>query len=251
MLNGKQMIATLNTLGLDYATLGNHEFDLKEASLRRRLNESRFQWISSNVYERDSGKPFHNILPHKIITVADVKILLLGLTIDDNLGPASAEPYVNITSQQTLPQFAAHYIKHLRHDLHLQWDVLICLTHLNMQNDIEVVEHNLAIDVVMGGHEHENYFLKRGSKYTPIYKADDNAFTVFIHRFAYQPKTKQLLIFSKLTRVSPRFHDEPATAAVANYYYQAGLQAYRDQGKSPLVASPFKFTPCFFDRLRS
>jgi 5'-nucleotidase / UDP-sugar diphosphatase len=230
MLNGKQMIATLNVLGLDYATLGNHEFDLKEASLRRRLDESRFQWISSNVFELNSSKPFQNILPYKIIVVDTVRILLIGLTIDDNLGPVSAEPYVNITSQSTLPHFTAEFIKHLRHDLRLKWDVLICLTHLNMQNDIEVVEHNLAIDVVMGGHEHENYFLKRGSKYTPIYKADDNAFTVFIHRFAYQPKTKQLLIFSKLTRVSSNFPDEPKTAEVANYYYQAGLQAYREQG---------------------
>jgi 5'-nucleotidase/UDP-sugar diphosphatase len=231
MLNGKQMIATLNVLGLDYATLGNHEFDLKEASLRLRLNESQFQWIASNVYERNSAKPFHNVLPYKILTILNVKILLIGLTIDDNLGPIPGEPYVNITSQQTLPEFTAEFIKYLRHKLLLKWDVLICLTHLNMQNDIEVVEHNLAIDVVMGGHEHENYYLKRGAKQTPIYKADDNAFSVFIHRFAYQPETKQLLIFSKLTRVSPRFRDEPETAKVANYYYQAGLQAYRDQGK--------------------
>jgi len=230
MLNGRQMIATFNVLGVDYATLGNHEFDLKEAELRHRLDESHFKWIASNVYELNSSKPFHNILPYKIITISNIKILLIGLTIDDNLGPPSVEPYVNITSQQTLPEYTADYIKYLRNNLHLKWDILICLTHLNMQNDIEVVEHNPAIDVVMGGHEHENYYLKRGSKYTPIYKADDNAFTVFIHRFAYQPKTKQLLIFSKLTRVSPRFPDDPETAKVANYFYQTGLQAYRDQG---------------------
>jgi 5'-nucleotidase/UDP-sugar diphosphatase len=231
MLNGKQMIATLNVLGVDYATLGNHEFDLKEAALRHRLDESHFKWIASNVYERNSSQPFHNIMPYKIITISNIKILLIGLTIDDNLGPASSGPYVNITSQLTLPEFTAHYIKYLRHQLHLRWDVLICLTHLNLQNDIEVVEHNPSIDVVMGGHEHENYYLKRGSKSTPIYKADDNAFSVFIHRFAYQPETKQLLIFSKLTNVSPRFPDEPETAKVANYYYEVGLQAFRDQGK--------------------
>jgi 5'-nucleotidase len=234
MLNGKQMIATLNVLGLDYATLGNHEFDLKEISLRRRLNESRFKWIASNVYERNSTKPFNNILQYKIITISNIKILLIGLTIDDNTGPPSTEPYVTIISQRTLPEFTDHYIKYLRQDLNLKWDVLICLTHLNMQNDIEIVEHNLNIDVLMGGHEHENYYLKRGSKYTPIYKADDNAFSVFIHRFAYQPQTKQLLIFSKLTKVSPRFQEEPETAKVANYYYEAGLQAYRDKGNDKL-----------------
>ncbi|CAF1221895.1 unnamed protein product [Adineta ricciae] len=233
MLNGKQMIAAFNTLGLDYATLGNHEFDLRVDSLRRRLNESKFEWIASNVYERNTTVPFHNVLPYKIITISNVKILLIGLTIDDNMGPVQTGPYVTITPQRTLPEFTHQYIKHLREKLRLKWDVLICLTHLNMQNDIEVVESNLDIDVVMGGHEHENYYLKRGSKYTPIYKADDNAFTVFIHRFAYQPKTKQLLIFSKLTQVSPRFHDEPETARVANYFYEAGLQAYRDDGYVP------------------
>lgn len=230
MLHGKQMIAALNVLGLDYATLGNHEFDLKELSLRRRLNESQFQWIASNVYERNSTKPFHNVIPYKIITISNVKILLIGLTIDDNLGPPTTAPYVNITSQRTLPEFTAQYIQHLRDDLHLHWDILVCLTHLNIQNDIDIIENNPSIDVLMGGHEHENYYLKRGAKYAPIYKADGNAFSVFIHRFAYQPKTKQLLIVSKLTQVSEQFPDDPRTAEVANYYYQAGLQAYRDQG---------------------
>ena len=224
------MIAVFNVLGLDYATLGNHEFDLQEASLRRRLNESRFEWIASNVYERNSTKPFHNVLPYKIITISNIRILFIGLTIDSNTGPPPFAPYVTITSQKTLPEFTMDYIKHLRDRLNLKWDVLICLTHLNMQNDIEIVERNLNIDILMGGHEHENYYLKRGLKHTPIYKADDNAFSVFIHRFAYQPRTKQLLIFSKLTQVSPRFAEEPKTAEVANYYYQVGLQAYRDQG---------------------
>ena len=236
MLNGKQIIATLNVLGVDYATLGNHEFDLKENALRERLDESQFQWISSNVFERNSNKPFHNTLPYKMLTISDVRILLIGLTVDENLGPIPRQPYVNITSQKSLPQFTAEYLDYLRNKVHLKWDVLICLTHLNMQNDIEVVEHNPSIDVIMGGHEHENYFLKRGVRATPIYKADDNAFTVFIHRFAYQPRTKQLMIFSKLTQVSPRFPDEPETAKIANYYYEVGLQAYRDQGNRYFLA---------------
>ncbi|CAF3385189.1 unnamed protein product [Rotaria socialis] len=233
MLSGRQMIGTLNVLGLNYATLGNHEFDLKEISLRRRLDESKFEWIGSNVYELNTTKPFHNIAPYKILTIANVKILLIGLTIDDNLGPSSAPAYVHITSQRTLPHFTTQYIKHLRDELKLQWDILIALTHLNLQNDIDIIEQNPDIHVLLGGHEHENYYLKRGSKYTPIYKADGNAFSVFIHRFAYQPTTKQLLIYSKLAQVSEKFSEEPHTAEIADYYYQAGLQAYRDQGYIP------------------
>jgi hypothetical protein len=55
-----------------------------------------------------------------------------------------------------------------------------------------------------------------------------------------------LLIFSKLTKVSRKFPDEPKTAEVANYFYQAGLQAYRDKGKIQ-----FSFTIESMDRFSS
>jgi 2',3'-cyclic-nucleotide 2'-phosphodiesterase (5'-nucleotidase family) len=32
ILNGKQIISTMNTLGLDFITFGNHEFDFKVAT---------------------------------------------------------------------------------------------------------------------------------------------------------------------------------------------------------------------------
>src|SRR6476661_5895997 len=41
-LRGKQMIAVLNLVGVDWATFGNHEFDIPEAALRARLAESKF-----------------------------------------------------------------------------------------------------------------------------------------------------------------------------------------------------------------
>jgi 5'-nucleotidase/UDP-sugar diphosphatase len=40
-LAGKQMIDVMNVLGLDYATFGNHEFDLGQEQLSRRLAQSR------------------------------------------------------------------------------------------------------------------------------------------------------------------------------------------------------------------
>jgi 5'-nucleotidase len=51
-LQGKQIVATMNRLGLDYATFGNHEFDIKEGAFLDRLKESRFTWISSNVFDK-------------------------------------------------------------------------------------------------------------------------------------------------------------------------------------------------------
>ena len=82
-LNGKQMIASFNTLGLDFVTFGNHEFDLNETELISRMNESTFTWISSNVFRNDSNQPFCSSIPYKLIHINKIRILLIGLTIDD------------------------------------------------------------------------------------------------------------------------------------------------------------------------
>ena len=52
-IKGKQMIDVMNVMGVDLATFGNHEFDLKESELQERLNESEFQWTSANVFQKN------------------------------------------------------------------------------------------------------------------------------------------------------------------------------------------------------
>jgi 5'-nucleotidase len=48
---GAQMIDAWNAVGIDYAVLGNHEFDIKTAELLERMKESRFQWLGANVLD--------------------------------------------------------------------------------------------------------------------------------------------------------------------------------------------------------
>src|SRR5262249_49113417 len=44
VFKGEQMVAALNSAGLDFATFGNHEFDFGMDVLVRRMSESKFQW---------------------------------------------------------------------------------------------------------------------------------------------------------------------------------------------------------------
>jgi len=46
---GKQMVEVMNAMNFDLVTFGNHESDLKENDLQKRLNESTFPWMSSNI----------------------------------------------------------------------------------------------------------------------------------------------------------------------------------------------------------
>ena len=172
-LNGKQMFASFNTLGLDFVTFGNHEFDLSETELIRRMNESTFTWISSNVFDPHTNTSFASSIPYKLITIRQVRILLIGLTTAKN-----SANYIRVVNETSLVPFIQQFLQSLTT---VHYDVLIALTHLDIANDIILAQNIPQIDLILGGHDHENYFLLRGAKFTPIYKADSNAVTVFIH----------------------------------------------------------------------
>jgi 5'-nucleotidase len=60
IFKGEQMVAALNAAGLDLATLGNHEFDFGIAVLLQRMREAKWQWVVSNIIDRETGKPIGN-----------------------------------------------------------------------------------------------------------------------------------------------------------------------------------------------
>ncbi|CAF1444353.1 unnamed protein product [Adineta ricciae] len=178
------MISTINTLGLDYMTFGNHEFDLTEEKLFTRINESVFTWISSNVFRVHKFLPFGSNISHKIVTIDGVRILLIGLTINEPVD------YVRFVDQPLLSNY--------------------------LQTDIDIATSVPQIDLILGEHEHENSYNLRGTKFVPIVKADSNAFTVYIHRCTFNLNTKQLRIYSTLTKISSQVAEQEKTAKIAN-----------------------------------
>ncbi|CAF3722065.1 unnamed protein product, partial [Rotaria sordida] len=129
ILNGKQMITTMNTLGVDFVTFGNHEFDLSEKDLLTRMNESTFTWISTNVFSRDNNQSFGSSISHKILTIDTVKILLIGLTIDGSCN------YVRIINQSSLVNYVQEFLRLFPNGT---YDVLVAITHLDIATDIEL-----------------------------------------------------------------------------------------------------------------
>ena len=223
-LNGKQMIASFNTLELDFVTFGNHEFDLKQGELIARMNESTFKWISSNVFQSGTNKSFSISIPYNVLSIEQVRILFIGLTIDEN------QPYVRIVNRTSLIPFVKDFLRSISD---VEYDVLIALTHLDISTDILLVENIPEIDVIMGGHEHENYYYLRGSEMTPIYKSDGNDFTVYIHRFAFNLNTRRLRLYSTLAKINPEIANEEKTNAVVNYWFDMGMKGFEEMGYKP------------------
>src|SRR5688572_30919251 len=81
---GRQMVDVLNALGLEWATLGNHEFDLPEAAFRARLTQGKFPIITSNITD-GNGARFANTRDFAIVPVQvggrSAKLGLIGVTM--------------------------------------------------------------------------------------------------------------------------------------------------------------------------
>lgn len=224
-LAGEQMVNVLNHLGLDFATFGNHEFDIKESQFRARLAESKFQWFSGNV-RTATGEPWENVPPYFITTIpgendAEIRVGFVGVTLPSN--PAAYVSYLDpFTQMQT-------YIDEIKDET----DVIVGLTHLAIADDQRLAEEIPEIDLILGGHEHENIQQWRGKDFTPIFKADANARTVYIHKLAYDTELNKLTINSQLQVVNEAIAPDPFVEKVVNYWQEKAFAAFRDNGFDP------------------
>jgi 5'-nucleotidase/UDP-sugar diphosphatase len=224
-LAGRQIVDVMNILGLDYITFGNHEFDLDEQSFLARLRESGFAWVSANVFARDM-ESFPGVVPGKVLTLRDeegreLRLGLFGLTVN-----ANQKDYVRYTDPFDA---AAGQVAALRDKV----DVLIALTHLPVALDITLAATVPGIDLILGGHEHENLQLWRGLDFVPIFKADANARTVYVHRLSVDPVSKKVEIRSELVRVTDQVDEDPETAAAVARWQEIGFNAFRAEGFAP------------------
>jgi 5'-nucleotidase/UDP-sugar diphosphatase len=224
-LSGRQMVDVMNVLGLDYATFGNHEFDLEKEQLSQRLAESKFTWFSSNVTQAD-GQPFPKVPPNVVFTARnpagkEVRIGLFGLTVNSNP--------VDYVAYRDAVVAAKEQVATLRNKV----DILVAVTHLSLEEDIRLVQQISEIDLVLGGHEHENTEVERGPDFTPVFKADANARTVYIHELHYDTSTKHLERQSRLQRVTAELADDPTVGKAVERWVNAGFDGFRAQGFEP------------------
>ena len=224
-LAGRHMIEVLDSMGLDYATFGNHEFDLDEGLLRDRIGASGFEWFSANV--RDSqGAPFAGADDLELLRFVGsagdtLRLGLIGVT-----RPEMAPEWVQVRD----PVGEARRMVDLLAD---STQALVALTHLSLPQDIALAEAVPELDLIMGGHDHENVLVQRGPTLTPITKADANVRSVFVHELRWDPRTSSLSIESRLIPITDEIPSDPSTERVIDRWLEAGWAGFRDDGFEP------------------
>ncbi len=201
-LNGKQMVDVMNAMDFDLVTFGNHEMDLDEEDLQKRLDESTFKWTSANVrHVTEEGiKPFSTQLEFTTVPISDfatfkavdpngneMKFGVIGVTLPSN--PKDYVHYGDIYKEAVRAYEAASE----------KTDLVFGLTHVAIEEDREIARLLQPMPLIMGGHEHVANLVKVGK--TVIAKADANAKSLYVHTIIYNPKTKYYNVQSQLVFV--------------------------------------------------
>lgn len=145
---GSAVIQFMNAVGYDAMVIGNHEPDFTMATLQEQLQEARFTVLAANVTDGRSGHPI--VQPALIREVAGVRIGILGLayphtaltTLPQNVAGVRFLP-PGETARQWIPRLRGQGVQ-----------VLIVLSHLGLEADMELARTVDGIDVIVGGHSH-------------------------------------------------------------------------------------------------
>ncbi len=148
-VGGAQLVAdVMNELEIDAMCIGNHEFDAGPAELAVFIDEADFPVVSANIDASADGSLAGAILPYALFTLGREPVAVIGLTTESTEYASSPGPGIRFleaiaTAQRTVYQLEEDGI-----------DVIIALTHLGYEQDLELAMSVDGIDVIVGGHSH-------------------------------------------------------------------------------------------------
>ncbi|KAH9115511.1 hypothetical protein AeMF1_010439 [Aphanomyces euteiches] len=163
---GLHMIDAHNAIGVDFACLGNHEFDFGIDAFLNVSAKSKFPWLNANAYEIATGQLLRGTKPNavkvfKSPTMGSFKVGFFGVMYDmkdDSKGMRWTDPV----------EAAKEQVKYLRTVEKV--DFVIALTHQGLEDDNRFSQAVTGVDMIFGGHDHSAMYQTQFG--TPYLKSD-------------------------------------------------------------------------------
>lgn len=151
---GAGMIDCLNAIGVTHVCFGNHECDIPMECLPRRIRQSQFVWVNSNMQQLNDklniATPEYDII--QVSSESMVKtVALLGLLTNEE-GLYRPGSFCNAKIEPII-ETAQKYVDEL---LSEQVDFILPMTHQSMKDDRIFAHHfgGSVFPIILGGHDH-------------------------------------------------------------------------------------------------
>jgi len=148
-VGGADVIAdVMNAMRYDAMCIGNHEFDSGPTELAELIAQADFPVLSANVDATADADLAPGILPFALYRFDDTPVAVFGLTTEYTAVSSSPGPDVVFldavaTARETVAQLE-----------HVGIGIILALTHLGYEQDLELARSVSGIDVIVGGHSH-------------------------------------------------------------------------------------------------
>lgn len=147
LFEGIPDVKLMHQAGYDVVTLGNHEFDKGLAATKAMLKQSKIRFITANI-RFSSDKELQKIVkPYILEDYNGVKVAIIGLiaknlkTLVNKLEGVEVLDPVEIT-------------KEIVQKINSRADLIVVISHMGVNDDINLAENIPEIDVIIGGHSH-------------------------------------------------------------------------------------------------
>ncbi len=147
---GEADIALWNLVGLDAATLGNHEFDKGVPLIKDRLlGAAKFPIVSANVdFSKEPALKGIAPKPFVIKRIGGTKVGIIGATTLET--PNISSPGKNITFHDPVGPVQKAVQDLTRRGV----NKIVLVSHLGYQADLDLATKVSGVDVIVGGHSH-------------------------------------------------------------------------------------------------
>lgn len=147
-LQGGAVLEVFGRLGLEAATLGNHEFDISYNHAKALVERAPFPYYSANLLDADSSSFADDY--YGIFEKDGLKIGVIGLTVESL--PERVKPE-NVADINILPYKSA--IDRVVAEVDQATDLIVLLTHNGWEADsLLATQLDDRVDIIVGGHSH-------------------------------------------------------------------------------------------------
>ena len=167
IFHGQPVYQIANLLGIDAATLGNHEFDYGWKNVQLFVQTAHFPLVTDNV--ADSAGRLLTGRGYVIENVAGIRIAIIGVVMGDLVGNFSTLEQVGPYKVEPVVDAVRKTVAAIRG----QADLIVVLGHIHTAETDAILHGIPEVSIVVAGHEHKGYTELRQ----------------FEHRYAVQAKS--------------------------------------------------------------
>lgn len=149
LFRGKPVIEIMNRLRFDAMAVGNHEFDWGRETLTAMISEAAFPFLSANITDADFNY-LPRVRPYLLVTRKDLPIGIIGVTTPETkvtTKPGNVSDLHFLDPVDVVPRM----IEAVRQQ---GARLVIVLSHLGLDADIDLAGKVPGIDIIVGGHSH-------------------------------------------------------------------------------------------------